>query len=125
MTRDEFQKYREENYKPISYEDVKEAYEAFVREADKHIFIEDYESNGAISKDDFMDNLSETAMFNFQDTLTEVFYEKNPEVYETAFELYEESVINGSGENPAIAFHEEYNRLYKEFLMQLFDELFI
>ena len=51
-----------------------------------------------------MDNLSETAMFNFQDTLTEVFYEKNPEVYETAFELYEESVINGSGENPAIAF---------------------
>ena len=125
MTRDEFQKYWEENYKPISYEDVKEAYEAFVREADKHIFIEDYESNGTISKDDFMDNLSETAMFNFQDTLTEVFYEKNPEVYETAFELYEESVINGSGENPAIAFHEEYNRLYKEFLMQLFDELFI
>ena len=29
MTRDEFQKYWEENYKPISYEDVKEAYEAF------------------------------------------------------------------------------------------------
>ena len=88
MTRDEFQKYWEENYKPISYEDVKEAYEAFVREADKHIFIEDYESNGAISKNDFMDNLSETAMFNFQDTLTEVFYEKNHAVASCDFFFY-------------------------------------
>ena len=73
-----------------------------------------------------MDTCGRYHLSCFEDCMAEgVFEEKNPEVYETAFELYEESVINGSGENPAIAFHEEYNRLYKEFLMQLFDELFI
>ena len=124
MTREEFEKYWHDNYKPLCYEDVKDAYEAFVNESEKHIFIEDYEANGAISKEDFIDNLSETAMFTFQDTLTEVFYEKNPEVYETAFELYEESLMNGAKENPAMAFHEEYNRLYKEFLEHIFDTFF-
>ena len=125
MTREEFEKYWVDNYVQINYEDVKDEYEAFVREAEKHIFIDDYEAAGAISKNDFMDNLSETAMFTFQDTLTEVFYDKNPDLYETAFELYELSQMSDQkGENPAIKFHEEYNRLYKEFLLQLFEDMF-
>lgn len=124
MTREEFEKYWAQNYVPVTYEDVKENYEAFLKEADKKIFIDDYEAAGAISKADFIDNLCETAMFTFQDTLTEAFYDKNPEVYETAFELYELAQMEGTKENPAIAFHEEYNRLYAEFLNNLFDDNF-
>lgn len=124
MTKTEFEKLWNDNYIPLKYDDVKDEYEKFVKEADKHIFIEDYESNGAVSREDFMDNLSENAMFTFQDTLTEVFYDKNPEVYEKAFELYEESLMNNTGDNPAAIFHEEYNRLYREFLLELFDSFF-
>ena len=124
MTKTEFEKLWNDKYVPLKYDDVKDEYEKFVKEAEKHIFIEDYESNGAVSRDDFMDNLSENAMFTFQDTLTEVFYDKNPEVYETAFELYEESLMNNTGDNPAAIFHEEYNRLYREFLLEMFDVFF-
>ena len=35
------------------------------------------------------------AQFAFQDGLTEVFYDKNPELYETAFAIFEESQMNG------------------------------
>ena len=75
--------------------------------------------------DDFAENLSQTAEFTFQDTLTEVFYEKNPDLYETAFALYEAAQMTGQGnKNVAQTFHEEYNRLYIEFLNQMFDNLF-
>ena len=50
-----------------------------------HIFLSDYEEGGCISKEDFKDNLSQEAQFAFQDGLTEVFYDKNPDLYETAF----------------------------------------
>ncbi len=120
MTKEEFERLWNEKYVPLRYEDVKDEYEKFVKEADKHIFIEDYEANNAISRDDFLDNLTEDAMFTFQDTLTEAFYDKNPQVYETAFELYEESLMNNTKENPAIVFHEEYNRLYRKFMGEMF-----
>ena len=71
----------------LTYEDVREAYEDFVKSADKHIFLSDYEESGNVSREDFMDNLSQAAQFAFQDGLTEAFYEKNPEVYENAFAL--------------------------------------
>lgn len=119
-----FDCYWKENYTPITYEDVKSEYETFVKEAEKHIFISDYEEGGCISKTDFMDNLSEDAMFTFQDTLTEVFYEKNPEVYENAFALFEEAKMAGKDDKIAVAFHEEFNRLYQEFVMQVFDAFF-
>ena len=43
MTREEFEKYWADNYVEIEYDEVKDEYEAFVREAEKHIFIDDYE----------------------------------------------------------------------------------
>ena len=124
-TQEAFEAYWNENYIKLTYEDVREAYEDFVTSADKRIFLSDYEEANAISKDDFMDNLAEAAMFTFQDTLTEVFYEKNPDLYELAFALYEEAEMSGQGDkNVAMIFHEEYNRLYKEFLTQMFENLF-
>ena len=125
QTREAFEAYWNENYISLTYEDVREAYEDFVKSADKRIFLSDYEEAGAISREDFMDNLAEAAMFTFQDTLTEVFYEKNPDLYELAFALYEEAEMSGQGDkNVAMIFHEEYNRLYKEFLLQMFDNLY-
>lgn len=125
QTREAFDAYWKENYIPLTYEDVREAYEDFVKASDKHIFLSDYEESGSISREDFMDNLSQTAQFTFQDSLTEAFYEKNPDLYETAFAIYEEEQMNGAGsENIAATFHEEYNRLYQEFLLAMFDGTF-
>lgn len=84
-----FDAYWKEHYVPLTYEDVREAYEDFVKSADKHIFLSDYEESGNVSREDFMDNLSQAAQFAFQDGLTEAFYEKNPQVYENAFALFE------------------------------------
>lgn len=124
-TKEAFDEYWKENYVPVTYEEVKGAYEEYVKAAEKHIFISDYEEGGAISRDDFMDNLSEEAAFLFQDTLTEVFYDKNPEVYENAFALFEAAEIAGNRElDVAEAFHVEYNRLYREFMMTMFDTFF-
>ena len=56
---------------------------------------------------------------------TAAFYEKNPDLYETAFAIYEESQMNNEEDgNIAAAFHEEYNRLYREFLLAMFDGVF-
>lgn len=74
--RETFDRYWEENYVPVTYEDVKEAFEDFVTSAGGHIFLSDYEEGGCISKEDFKDNLSQEAQFAFQDGLTEVFYDK-------------------------------------------------
>ena len=119
-----FDNYWKENYIPLTYADVQETYEDFVKSAEKHIFLSDYEESGNISREDFMDNLSQAAQFAFQDGLTEAFYEKNPEVYETAFALYEMAQMDGGDATIASVFHEEYNRLYQEFLLQLFDDCF-
>jgi hypothetical protein len=124
-TKEAFDVYWNENYTPVTYDEVREAYEDFVKKADKHIFLSDYEEGGAISRDDFMDNLSEEAAFLFQDTLTEVFYDKNPEVYENAFALFEAAQMAGKKElDVAQAFHVEYQRLYTEFMLALFDTFF-
>lgn len=46
-------------------------------------------------------------------------------MYETAFAIYEEAQMNGGNdENIAATFHEEYNRLYKEFLLAMYDAMF-
>lgn len=119
-----FDRYWKEQYVPLTYADVQEAYEDFVTSAEKHIFLSDYEEAGKIDRADFMDNLSQAAQFAFQDGLTEAFYEKNPDVYETAFSLYEMAQMQGGDATIASAFHEEYNRLYREFLLQLFDQMF-
>ena len=57
--KDAFDAYWKEHYVPLTYEDVREAYEDFVKSADKHIFLSDYEKSGNVSREDFMDNLSQ------------------------------------------------------------------
>ena len=46
--RETFDRYWEENYVPVTYEDVKEAFEDFVTSAGGHIFLSDYEEGGCI-----------------------------------------------------------------------------
>lgn len=121
--REAFDEYWNENYVPVTYEDVKEAFEDFVTAAGGHIFLSDYEEKNCISKADFKENLSQEAQFTFQDGLTEVFYDKNPELYETAFAIYEEAQMSGGrGGEIAQTFHETFQKLYAEFLDRLFDE---
>jgi hypothetical protein len=121
--RETFDKYWNENYVAVIYEDVRDAFEDFVTAADGHIYLSDYEEKGCISKEDFKDNLSQEAQFSFQDGLTEAFYDKNPEVYETAFALFEEAQMTGNGKTDvAQTFHDTFNQLYAEFLDRLFDE---
>lgn len=121
--RESFDRYWNENYVPVVYEDVKAAFEDFVTAAAGHIYLSDYEEKGCISRADFKENLSQEAQFSFQDGLTEAFYEKNPEVYETAFALYEEAQMSGKARaDVAQTFHETFQRLYAEFLDRLYDE---
>lgn len=122
--RETFDRYWNENYVPLTYEDVREAFEDFVKSANGHIYLSDYEEKGCISKADFKENLSQEAQFTFEDGLTEVFYDKNPELYETAFALYEEAQMSGQGDaSVAQIFHETFRGLYAEFLDRLFDEV--
>ena len=100
--RETFDKYWNENYQPVTYEDVREAFTDFVKSADGHIYLSDYEEKGMISREDFKENLSQEAQFTFEDGLTEVFYDKNPELYETAFALYEESKLTGKGDASSV-----------------------
>lgn len=119
-----FEKFWIQNYVPVTYDDVRENFETFVKAADGHIFLSDYEEKGCISKADFKENLSQEAQFNFEDGLTEVFYDKNPKLYETAFSLYEEAQMSGKGDaSVAQIFHETFQALYAEFLDRLFDEV--
>ena len=118
-----FEAYWNENYVPVTYEDVREAFEDFVTAANGHIFLSDYEEKGCVSKADFKANLSQEAQFTFQDSLTEVFYDKNPELYEAAFAIFEEAQMNGGeGKDIARIFAVTFEQLYEEFLNQLFDE---
>lgn len=119
-----FDKYWMEHYVPVTYEDVKTAFSDFVKSANGHIYLSDYEEKGCISKADFKENLSQEAQFTFEDGLTEVFYDKNPELYETAFAIYEEAQMSGNGKaDVAQIFHKTFRRLYEEFLDRLFDEM--
>ena len=63
--RETFDKYWNENYQPVTYEDVREAFTDFVKSADGHIYLSDYEEKGLISREDFKENLSQEAQFTF------------------------------------------------------------
>lgn len=122
--RERFNKYWRENYVPIAYEEVRDIFENFVASVNGHIYLSDYEEKGCISKEDFKENLSQEAQFTFEDGLTEAFYDKNPELYETAFALYEEAQMAGNKQDDvAQIFHETYRKLYVEFLDRLYDEV--
>lgn len=125
-TKEEFDKYWNENYITVNYEDVKDRFEEFVKSCNKEIFLNDYQEANAISKEDFIENLAQAAQFEFQDAFTDAFYEKNPELYEIAFEIYEMSQLSdGEIENVAITFHREYDRLYREFLNKMFENMYL
>ena len=64
---------------------------------------------------------NKTALFTFQDTLTELFYEKNPAIYEEAFAIFEEN--GGTKSEITKIFDDTYQSLYEEFLNQFFDEV--
>lgn len=118
-----FDSYWNEHYIPLTYEDVRGSYEAFAESAGGGIYNSDYAGSGCISKATFKENLSQEARFLFEDSLTEAFYERNPELYETAFALYEHSQLSGEGpSDTAQTFHEVFHALYEAFLDQLFDE---
>ncbi len=121
--RESFERYWKENYTPVTYEDIRDIYENYVNSAAGHIFLSDYEEGGCISKADFKDNLSQEAQFMFEDGLTEVFYDKNPALYEAAFALYEAAEMAGEGAQRAQIFHTVFKGLYETFLDRLFDEL--
>jgi hypothetical protein len=106
-------------YKPVSYDDVKEAMEAFVGEAGLSLFLDDYVKNGKVTKEDFKNYLSQAASFQFEDAMTEAFYDKNPEIYETAFGLYELSPEGSAAITRT--FHETYKKSYEDCLDKLFD----
>ena len=120
-TKEDFDKLWKEDYRPVTYAHVRKPFEEYVKKMDRHIFLSDYEANGCIREVDFMENLTEDAQFFFQDTFSEIFYDLNPDLYEIAFMLYETAQLE---QNPSLdvadTFHQEYNRLYKEFMLLLF-----
>lgn len=112
-----FDRFFVENFKAMTYDDVKEAFESLVREEGLGIFPNDYAAN--VKKDDFISHLSQGARFELENAMTEAFYEKNPEVYEAAFGLYEEAPQEGM--HIAETFHRTYQEIYKECLNCMFD----
>lgn len=122
--RDAYERYWALNYVPLKYEDVKKIYEDFVKSVDGHIYLSDYEENGCVSRGDFKQNLSQEARFAFEDGLMEVFYEKNPKLYEAAFALYETAELSGRKKADQVQiFHDTFRDLYEEFLDRLFEDV--
>ncbi len=118
-TREAFDTFFRMNYKPVVYADVKMAMEEFVAEAGLELFLDDYVNNKKVNKEDFKEHLSQAAKFQFEDAMTEAYYEKNPEIYETAFGLYE--LAPSQSAEITRTFHETYRESYEQCLDGLFD----
>lgn len=117
MTKQEFDLLFKDNYSEITYDDVKDAYCSYFKELNGKIFHDDYQT---IDKDTFLENLSDDAKFQFQDILLESFYDKNPLIYESAFEIFESN--NGQKSDVTKSFDDCYMTLYDSFVCQLADE---
>ena len=104
-----FDKFFVENFKTMTYEDVKEGLEELVKAEGLNIFQDDYVKN--VRKEDFKEHLSKGARFEFDD--------KNPEVYEAAFGLYEE--VPKQAMAITETFHRTYQEIYEESLNCMFD----
>lgn len=118
-TQEAFDTFFNQQYRPLVYQDVSEAMEELVKEAGLEIFLDDYVKQGNVSKEDFREYLSKAARFRFEDAMAEAYYDKNPEIYEAAFGLYEldpskSASITGT-------FHKKYQESYGAFLNELFD----
>ena len=55
----------------------------------------------------------------FEDAMAEAYYDKNPEIYEAAFGLYE--LAPAQSASITRTFHEEYQKNYADCLDELFD----
>jgi hypothetical protein len=120
-TQEAFDTFYHLSYKPVQFEDVRESMEALVKEAGLEIFLDDYVKQQKISKADFKNHFSETARFQFEDAMAEAYYDKNPEIYEAAFGLYE--LAPAQSVPITKTFHEEYQASYAACLDELFDKV--
>ena len=76
-----------------------------------------------MNKEDYKKHLSQAARFEFENTMTEAFYEKNPDIYEVAFGLYEEEPKQAA--EIADTFHRTYQTIYEECLDCMFDSAIV
>lgn len=116
-----FDRFFVENFKAMAYEDVREGFEELVKAEGLNIFHDEYAKH--VRREDFTEHLSQGARFEFENAMTEAFYEKNPEVYEAAFGLYEEAP-NQAG-TITETFHRTYQEIYKECLNCMFDAVIV
>lgn len=112
-----FDKFFMEHFTSMSYEDVKEGFESLVKSEGLNIFHDEYAKE--VKKEDFTNHLSQGARFEFENAMTEAFYEKNPELYEAAFGLYEEAPKSAMAITET--FHKTYQSIYNECLNCMFD----
>lgn len=112
-----FDRFFMEHFQPMSYDDMKEGLESLVKKEGLDIFERSYMDK--INKQDFKEHLSKAARFAFDDAMTEAFYEKNPEVYEAAFAIYE--AAPDRAQEIAYTFHKTYQEIYDEGMNCMFD----
>jgi len=115
MTQQEFESFFTKTYVEVTYLDVKIQFEEFYNTQDGKLFHDDYLN---FSKTDFIENLSDDAKFQFQDILLEAFYDKNPQLYEQAFAIFESN--GGKKTEVTKLFDDTYKILYESFLGELF-----
>ena len=116
--REAFDAFFREHYQPLAYEDVKAGFGEAVKEAGAHIFPE--EDMDKVTGSNFMEYLGQGARFILENAMTEAFYEKNPEVYETAFGLFEEDPEHSA--KITETFHRTDQESYEALLAEWFRE---
>lgn len=109
----------QKEYQALKYEELKEGFEEFCES--NELFDSDYLAGGKICKSDFREHFTETAAFTLQDLFTEAFYEKNPRIYETAFEIFEEN--EGQKTDITELFENTYEESYGEVMNELFNQV--
>lgn len=115
--REAFDLFMEEHYRPLVFADVKEGFAEATKEEGAHIFPEG--DMDKVTRDNFMEYLGQGARFILENAMTEAFYEKNPEVYEAAFGLYEEDPQHSGAVTES--FHRKYQESYSALLLEWFD----
>lgn len=118
-TKEAFDRFFEQNYQPVLYCEAGPQMEELIREAGLEIFFDDYVKEKRVSKRDFKEHLSQAANFRFEEAMTEAYYEKNPEIYEAAFGLYELAGAKSAGITET--FHVKYKENYEALLDELYD----
>lgn len=112
-----FDRFFAEHFKAMTYDDIRDGFEELVKSEGLNIFHDAYAKH--VRREDFAKHLSQGARFEFENAMTEAFYEKNPQVYEAAFGLYEENPDRAA--EITETFHRTYQEIYKEALNCMFD----